>query len=290
MKRSEVVPHILSLDPVKDHVEIVRLTTFFEFPIPTERALQFALFRTFAVPTIGELLDATKEFEYRPQKRYDDTDLILSEIMEHGYDSERGLAAIRRMNNIHKHFNISNDDYLYVLSTFVVEPVRWLNRYGYRNTTNHEKIAGMAYWKVLGKLMGIKNIPDNYEELEAYNIKYENERFTYHAGSRRVADSTVNMFLSWYLPKWLYWMGRPFIIGIMDEPLRRAFGYKKPLAIFGCISHAALWTEGHLRKWKPLPKQPYLRTKLKRETYPSGYDTKTLGPEKAAIADKYLRK
>src|SRR5919112_21086 len=78
-----------------------------------------ALFRTFASPRIGALLHKTGEFEARAQKRYDDTDLIVSEIVEHGPDSERGARAIARMNAIHARFAIANEDFLYVLSTFV---------------------------------------------------------------------------------------------------------------------------------------------------------------------------
>ena len=47
------------------------------------------------VPRIAALLDRTGEFAPRAQKRYDDTELILVEIVECGYDSERGPRAIR---------------------------------------------------------------------------------------------------------------------------------------------------------------------------------------------------
>ena len=33
--------------------------------------------------------------------------------MEHGYDSERGAAALAKMNEIHGRFKIANDDFLY---------------------------------------------------------------------------------------------------------------------------------------------------------------------------------
>jgi hypothetical protein len=64
----------------------------------------------FAVPRISALLDRTGEFHQRAQKRYDDTAIILGEILEHGYDSERGRAALRCMNRIHARFAITNDD------------------------------------------------------------------------------------------------------------------------------------------------------------------------------------
>jgi len=62
-----------------------------------DRSLELALFRTFAVPSIAELLDRTGEFGRAAQKRYDDTDLILSTIVEAGYDNDAGKRAIRQI-------------------------------------------------------------------------------------------------------------------------------------------------------------------------------------------------
>src|SRR6185312_9226410 len=122
MSRYAILNAIERLDPEKDHQRIIFLSTCYEFPFDTTRALEFALFRTFCVPTISALLNRTGEFRSRPQKRYDDTDLIVSELMEHGYDSERGQRALARMNALHGRFNIANEDFLYVLSTFIFEP------------------------------------------------------------------------------------------------------------------------------------------------------------------------
>ena len=53
------------------------------------QALSFALFRTYAVPSIGRLLDETGEFARDTQKRYDDTGLLLDEPCRAGLHSER---------------------------------------------------------------------------------------------------------------------------------------------------------------------------------------------------------
>src|SRR5919108_262387 len=114
MRRPTILDQIRALDPERDHQRIVFLSTCYEFPFDTTRSLEFALFRTFSVPSIAALLDRTGEFERRAQKRYDDTDIIVSMLMERGYDSERGRAALRRMNQLHGRFTIANDDFLYV--------------------------------------------------------------------------------------------------------------------------------------------------------------------------------
>lgn len=120
------------------------------------------LFRTFGVPSISALLHRTGEFERRAQKRYDDTDIIVSELMEHGYDSARGHAALARMNAIHGRFTIANEDFLYVLSTFVFEPIRFNARFGWRRMTEKEKVALFHFWRAIGQRMGIRDIPKGY--------------------------------------------------------------------------------------------------------------------------------
>jgi hypothetical protein len=95
MDRDRYLREIVTLDPMRDHKRIVYLDVCFEFPFDTTRALELALFRTFAVPSVGALLDSTGEFAQRPQKRYDDTDLIISTLLEAGYDSPRGRVALR---------------------------------------------------------------------------------------------------------------------------------------------------------------------------------------------------
>jgi hypothetical protein len=96
MSRFTIAQTIEQLDPEKDNQRIVFLSSRYDFPFDTTRALEFALFRTFCVPSISALLDRTGEFVQRPQKRYDDTDIIVSELMEWGYDGERGQRALRR--------------------------------------------------------------------------------------------------------------------------------------------------------------------------------------------------
>src|SRR5215470_16266187 len=90
MSRYAILHAIERLDPEKDHQRIIFLSTCYDFPFDTTRALEFALFRTSCVPSISALLDRTGKFSKRSQKRYDDTDIIVSELVEWGYDSERG--------------------------------------------------------------------------------------------------------------------------------------------------------------------------------------------------------
>jgi hypothetical protein len=49
----------------------------------------FSIHAAGPVPTAGCQVQATKEHELRFGKRYDDTDLLLMEILENPFDSQR---------------------------------------------------------------------------------------------------------------------------------------------------------------------------------------------------------
>ena len=65
MGRFDVLRRIEELDPARDFAEIYRLWAPYEFPWDMNQALSFALFRTYAVPSIGALLARTGELTER---------------------------------------------------------------------------------------------------------------------------------------------------------------------------------------------------------------------------------
>jgi hypothetical protein len=281
MARHRTLDRILDLHPKRDNAEIYYLMAAYEFPFDMTRALEFALYRTYAVPSIGGLLDRTEEFNRRVQKRYDDTDLILSEIVDYGYESERGRLAIARMNQIHGRFPIANEDFLYVLSTVAFEPIRWIDRYGWRPLTEKEKLAAFYFWREVGARMNIRDIPETQDEFEAYNLAYERERFAYTESARRVAEATRDMFLDWFLPRSLHPIGRPAIYALMDDPLLEAFRFPRPPDAIRNLVHESLRLRSRVVAHLPERRTPQLRTEMRHRSYPQGYTVAKLGPPRA---------
>ena len=263
-------------DPKRDCAQIARRIGTVVFPWDTTRSLELALFRTFASPRIGALLHRTGEFEARAQKRYDDTDLIVSEIIEHGFDSERGRRAIARMNALHARFHIPNEDFLYVLSTFVFEPIRWIARYGHRALGEHERLGLYHFWREVGARMGIRDIPTSYESFERYNLDNERAQFRYTDANRRVGIATREMFCAWF-PRPLRPLVRAAIHALLDARLRAAFGFPlAPRALQMAVS-AGLKARSRLARLVPRTR-PHLRTALRHRSYPRGYTIESLGP------------
>ncbi|AZM51562.1 DUF2236 domain-containing protein [Streptomyces sp. WAC 01529] len=277
MKRFERLEQIRRLDPEKDFLEIYRLTATFEFPWDYTRALELALYRTYAVPSIGRLLADTAELTDRTQKRYDDTALLLDAVVEHGFGSDEGRTAIRRINQMHRSYDISNDDMRYVLCTFVVMPKRWIDSYGWRRLSRHEMAAGAAYYRTLGQHMGIKEIPRTYEEFENCLDGYEEANFGWDQGARKVSDATLDLMASWY-PRPLAPVVRSATLALLDEPLLRAFRYDQPGAVTRSLVRGAVRLRGRAVRLMPPRSAPhYARQNWEIKGYPDGYEVAELG-------------
>ena len=278
MARYRTLDEIRRLDPVTDDHRIVLLSARQEFPFDTTRALEFALFRTFAVPSIAALLDRTGEFRRRPQKRYDDTDLIVSEIMEHGYDSDRGGRALDRMNELHGRFKIPNDDFLYVLSTFAFEPIRWNARFGWRPLCEQERLGYFHFWRQVGLRMRIANIPADYDAFERFNRDYERRHFRFTEANRRVGTATRELFVGW-CPRPLAPVARSAIHALLDDPLLDAFGFPRASPFMRWLVPAVLRARARVVRLLPPRRQPLLRTAMRHRTYPAtAYTIEHLGP------------
>ncbi|MDR7300847.1 oxygenase MpaB family protein [Haloactinomyces albus] len=279
MQRYEWRDRIESMDPEHDFHEIYRIVVAHEFPWDMNQSLSFALYRTYAVPGIGALLARTGEFTERTRKRYDDTGLILDAVLEHGFTSDTGRSAIRRMNRMHRAYSISNDEMRYVLCTFVVTPIRWMDAYGWRPFTETERIASANYYRELGRHMNIRDIPETHREFAELMDAYEAEHFGYDPGARAVADSTLALMTTLppqhHAPAWLM---RRFAMALMDDALLRAFDYPRPSPLMRMLSRGALWLRGRFVRFLPPRTQPlYARQLPTIRSYPDGYDIDRIG-------------
>jgi hypothetical protein len=260
------------LDPVRDSHQISLHVSAYDFPWDNLQALSFALFRTYAVPSIGRLLDETEEFTGRVQKRYDDTGLLLEEVQRHGFGSTRGRSAVRRINQMHAMYDISNDDFRYVLATFVVIPKRWMDDFGFRPLSPNEVAATTNYYLELGRRMAIKDLPEDF-------AGFEREHFAFDPGGRRVADSTLDLMTTFrpnsYAPKWAV---KRFAYSLMDEPLRRAFRYPTPTRIERALFLGAMQLRARLLRFFPARSEPrWVSQYGYYRTYPAGYEIEHLG-------------
>lgn len=278
MARFANLRRITSLDPVADHEEIMRISAGLDFPWDYQKSLELALFRTYCVPAISGLLEHTGEFERRPQKRYDDTAVLMAELVEHGYDSPRGREALRVVNRQHGRYAISNDDMLYVLSTFIYDPIDWIGAFGWRPLSRNEQLAAFHFYRAVGSRMGIREIPADFGAFRAFKQAYEQEHFVFAPSNLRIGQYTLDLFCSWY-PSALSPVVSRAVIAMLDPLMVRAFGFSSPPGWVGVVGRLALRTRALVVRRMPVRRSLKL-TRARNRTYPGypdGYRPSDLG-------------
>jgi hypothetical protein len=263
------------LHPQKDHKKIVYRIACLDFSFDSARAMELAFFRTFAIPSISTILHKTGKFLHATQCRVDDTDILLSEILESGYDAPRGLKAIERINRIHADFDLNNEDMIYVLSTFVIEPQKWLAQFSWRPIHPIEHEALYHFWTEVGRRMHIHNMPTSLEKLVAYNHSYEESHFVYMRENHELAVATRKHLLSHFLPTALQPYGYPLFNAFLDRPLLRACGLEEPPQRLRRLLQQTMRLRSQLSSFRLNTIKH--RTEVNIKSYPQGYVINEVG-------------
>jgi hypothetical protein len=188
-------------------------------------------------------------------------------------ESDRANSAIARMNFIHgvyqKSGHISNDDLLYTLSLFALEPYRWVNMYEWRQLTDIEICALGCFWKAHGDAMGIsyKALPSDghwasglhfFRELEAWSTAYESEQMVPHIDNRDTANKTIDLLL-FDIPESMHPPARLVVSSLLDKRLRTAVMCEEPPVWLERTLKAGLSARRYLLRHLALPRPWLLR-------------------------------
>lgn len=145
--------------------------------------------KTYAIPTISSVLLATGQLssDETASKRAADTAVIVTEMAHNHPASDRAVASIARMNYLHNRYRkagkITDDDLLYTLSLFALEPTRWVSRFEWRNLTPVETCAEGVFWRNVGEAMEIP-----YQVLEAHYDSDERDGTAWMRAIERWSD------------------------------------------------------------------------------------------------------
>lgn len=265
------------MDPVRDHQRIGRLSASVDFPWDTRRAYELALLKTFAVPSSSHLLAGTGEFLERTAKRHDDTVAVIATLGLEGYDSPQGREALRAMNRAHRGHAIPADEYRYTLSLFVLEPLRWNERFGWRPLSEVERQAGFHFWREVGRRMGIPDLPPSLRAMEVESRAFEERKVRFDPVNRRLLDVTIDRVLARSLPGPLRRLGAGAVHVLFDDATRAAFGVGTPPAALRWAVLGGLRARAATLQRLPARREPVGLPSL--PSHPGGVDWDRVGPD-----------
>lgn len=270
---------IEQLDPVTDYLTIYQISAFRDFARDTRDGLTLAFYRVFAIPHIAELLVKTGEMTRRPAKRSYDTGLVIYELIGAGFDSPRGRKMVKLLNRVHFGLGISQESFRYVLCTFIVTPVRWIESHGWRPLLDVEKEAATRFYRELGTLMNIQLLPANFNEAAAYLDDYERRHVAESSAGRDLMAATLLVFRN-RLPA----AAKPLTAKLVstyfgDRPLTAALGLPKPPTTMRYAVKVAYAVRNAITRRRPAKTSSwFVPGSPTRDVYPDGYTLEELGP------------
>jgi hypothetical protein len=262
----------------QDLFDIYRTMVQFDFQQEIRAGFFVSYYRNFAIPSIAKTLAGRGEMAARPMKRSYDTGIVIHEIIANGFDSDRGSAMVELLRRVHKGVPGTSEDFLYVLMTLLVLPLRWVDAHGWRKLTSLEEEAAVAFYAELGRRMGLDPAPATLAEAGAFLDSYEARNLAPSQEGAVLLDATVAA-LENRLPRMLQPMTGTVLALMMDKPeVALALGLTPSPAWLRASFNAVLRLRALRTRMRPLPTSPSFTPGGVMSAYPDGYTLDMIGP------------
>jgi hypothetical protein len=266
--------------PPREWERTYRQMVLHDLAADMELGFFLAYYRNFAIPGIAATLERNGEIPQRPMKRSYDTAIVVYELVTGGLDSDRGAHMIGLLNRVHRHVPGGNDDFLYVLLTLLVVPIRWARGHAWRAPTPAEETAATRFYRELGSRMNITAFPASFTDAERFFDSYENRNVAGSPAGVRLMACTVQVLKS-RLPAPLRPLARPMLSAMFDDDLLAgALGLPRATTLSKAALRTVLNVRNAARRRRPLTTDPHFNPgRTGSGLYPNGYRLDDIGPE-----------
>ncbi|RYE70577.1 MAG: DUF2236 domain-containing protein [Rhizobiaceae bacterium] len=265
---------IEQLEPASDYLEITNLFYADFQSVMLLKSFNGFMF-TFAAPRISRVLGATGEIDKRIAKRILDTTLLGSAVMRHGFGTPEGRVAARRVNAMHRQYDIEADDFVAVGLEEALGSLDLAEKFGWRPVTDIERESLRIFYSHQARAFGSpRPLPGSVSEMRSVFEHYLDTELAFEPQNRRMADA----FIAWFrqlLPAPLRPLTGPFLLSHLDARIAKACGLPIPAAPIRRLAHYAMRRVGQR---DPIPDgAPNKIEAMVREVYPDGYELAGLG-------------
>ncbi|KAE9395756.1 hypothetical protein BT96DRAFT_1042997 [Gymnopus androsaceus JB14] len=237
--------------------QVVFESFFYDTPMMMLLGTQVALFKVYGISSVASLLLQTGELKSPDtiNKRLADTSTLIATFLsnplvgagyETGSDDPRAAIAIARINYLHRKYPISNDDFLYNLALFMLEPIRWTARFDWRP---HSPIEVQVVEWVL-KISGHR-----YEEMEEWVENFEEVNMVPSAASAELAHTAINHFLARIRIRSLRPLFFQLMLTVLDARTRTAMQLPNPSPVVSTLIHTLFKTRAFVVRHLCLPRR-----------------------------------
>ncbi|WP_448547720.1 oxygenase MpaB family protein [Thalassotalea fusca] len=187
-----------------------------------------ALLKTMSIAHLVEQLYGNSQLNQQTYERLSKTRDFIKTIISSGIDSEQSRATFSHINRVHANLPASNDDFLYVLSTFILEPVRFNRQFSRYQLADDEIDVLLTFWSEVGQRMRITDIPETEGQWHKFQRAYEAKCQAYSPEGNALAKKSLNQVVKLSLPFGTRFIAKQLITGALSVNTLAALGLNKP--------------------------------------------------------------
>ncbi|KAJ8324630.1 hypothetical protein O5D80_006876 [Batrachochytrium dendrobatidis] len=258
----------ISLQPVSPTllqcIRISHATRYFEFPFEYARALDIHTLKHMGMPNsilykalvaLFSISESSSEtIEDALCKWMDVGDLLVREITERPLYMERTRQALDAIKECLKDMKgVSNDDKVYMMCGFVVDPVLIINSFGWRRLVSQEVNALVVTWRAIGLYLEIKDMPLTMAAMMEFMKSYESKNIAYSDQGKQLFEAAISL---WTKSVPLIWVSLidPFLMVLLPKPFLNAVGGQEPAQELVMTVSAGLAVRSWWIRWLELSK------------------------------------
>lgn len=263
--------------------DLYRRHALWEFGSETRMGFQLAFLRPFCDPAMAATLVAAGRIAASPEKRAYDTGLVIHEVIAGGTDAPRARRMIAHMNRQHRAADgITPEQMFYMISVFMVVPIRYVERAGWRPVLDVEKQAAHHFYDRLGELMNIVDRPGTFEEAGQLVDEYERAHLEPNGDTLILGEDLLGV-LKHRLPRPLQPLaGQLLATQIGDDVVAHAVGLPRATAAAVAVSEAGIRARRAVIPHLPAERQPsFTPGQRAGAVYAHGYKLEDIERDKA---------
>jgi len=187
-----------------------------------------ALLKTMSIAHLVKQLYGASTLPSQTFSRLSKTRHFIKVLIQSNIDSPESKKIIEHINHVHAGITASNEDYLYVLSVFILEPMRLNRIIGKRCMQDAEITTLIAFWHAVGVRMNISNLPLTESCWITFQQNYEAKHQTYSPEGHALALKSLQEVVKLSLPFGIRSIAKQLILGAVTKQTLSSLGLKTP--------------------------------------------------------------
>jgi hypothetical protein len=199
---------------------------------------------TFAAPRMSRILSTTGQVEHAPGKRFVDTGLLFRYPLDHGFGPGPGQDAARRVNSMHRQYEIHPDDFVAVGCDVPLSAIDFAERLGWRAVTDAEREAIRLHFSHVARVFGShRPLPASLSEMRETWDHYVDTQVTFEPQNRPLSEAMLD-HVATLMPKPVRPFVTPLMLAQVDPRIVRACGLAVPSQLVKRMSDRAFHALG----------------------------------------------